>query len=326
MMSVEEQEDTALSKAGEGSEAVDEGKEAQEEQEDKKEKKEGKPPLVTFCERVKNLDDVWHTFDDAHTTTVGHVLLPLPLLPWLLDWYGVWGSLAFGLGLSIVWIAVIGIGNIFPKALKASLPALLSLAMVPLVAFGWWSSQRYTPFFAGPLYSAAIALVFLGVVASNSRGKKEDKAMLHLAPQLVKECHELAVEALHTTVYALTEQAVADRLAGLDALRDSLDGDTGVNDYAILADFDTALADLMNRAKPVSDLVHRAEISGDTETQAQADIAFTGFEKLAKRMHDLAVGLLGYAASPDPGVLDDLRGHAQDLSALRDAHRELELL
>ena len=100
----------------------------------------------------------------------------------------------------------------------------------------------------------------------------------------------------------------------------------GVNAYAILAEFDAALAELMNRAKPLSGLLSRANASADADTQVPVDESFRDFEAIALRIHELAVRVLAYASAPEPGVREDLGKRAEDLAALGDAHRELQVL
>ena len=44
--------------------------------------------LVAFCERVKNHDHVFHTFEESMTSTGALSLIALPAVAWFLDWHG----------------------------------------------------------------------------------------------------------------------------------------------------------------------------------------------------------------------------------------------
>ena len=283
-------------------------------------------PLVAFCQRVNRLDDVGHTFEDAMTSVGGMAFLVLPLVAWLLDWHGFWGSLGFGLGFPAVWLVILGLVEILPKPMRQHWPPLLFLGLSPLPVFGWWLSVNYQPSYVGPAIAIVAAVSLLTMVVVKGRDKREDKERLRAAPVLVKECGELATEGLNVDVYDLLEQAVEDRQASLGALRDSLDNDLGINGHAVLNDLDAALAELMNRAKPVSDLLNRAKKASNDAIAEQAEGSYAAFQELAGRLHRLAVSLLKCASAPEAEVLTQVRARVEDLSALEDAQREVNAL
>ena len=279
-------------------------------------------PLPAFCERVNHLDDAWHTFDEANTSALVVSFFGLPFMAWLLNWYGGWASLGFGLGLAVSWGIFGGVMSNLPQWIRARISTLLAVHFVPLGAFGWWSSQAFEPAFAGPAFAGALALIVGYSTWLTSKEKREDKAHLHLAEELVRECRELPISELHPDVSARLEQAVIDRQESLRALMDSLGNDPSVNRFAILAEVDAALAALMNRAAPVSALLNRTV--ADEAAQKQAKASMDNFITLSDKVHETAVSLLAYASSPEESVLEVLRARADDLRGLDRAHREIE--
>ena len=265
------------------------------------------------------------TAESANAAAYGISLIAVPALALGLDWTGLWPAIGLGVAAPIA----LGIGTSLFKQVsswftESRLGALIA-NVVPMLGLGGGLAAVFEPSWVGLAFGFGIAMSFVLTNASLHNQQAKELEALKLLPVLRDELKTFSQASIHPRVLTAIESAFESRGHLVETVSNTLNDDPLVDGVGTLHEVDAALAEMLDRAVPLSVLLTRRDDgrSGVEQDTTQADVLFQG---LRAKIDDVSNATLGYAGTRDASVLESLRERMHDLSHTRGAQKELERL
>ncbi len=276
--------------------------------------------LESYRELVMGAHDPKLGIGDADGVAYAIGLVGAPTLAFAYDWTSMWGAL----GLSLAVPAAIGIGHGVLEScgawFKTSRVGVRLAHLVPMLAAGATLGMVYRPMWAGVALGLSMGVCFLMSERAVHRTRNQRLAQLELAPDLVHELVTVMPTQLHQWVLDQIEGVIEGREQLQKTLNETLHDDDFIDQDKILYDVDMALAELLDRAVPLSALLGR----NDSRAQTAVTEAKTVFNELSRLIDDMYVTYMSYATGRDHSKLDALKARMADLKYTQKAQDELE--
>ncbi len=276
--------------------------------------------LQSYCELAMGAHDPKLGIGDADGVAYAIGLIGTPILALMYDWTGLWGAV----GLSIAVLAGIGIGHGLIEScgtwFKTSRVGVCLAHLIPMLAVGATLGTVYQPQWTGAALGVGMGVCFLFAERGVHSTRNQRLTQLNLAPDLVHELLTVSPAQLHQWVLDQIERVIEGREQLQSTLHETLHDDDFIDQDKILYDVDMALAELLDRAVPLSALLGR----NDKRSQAAVHDAQAVFTELSGLVDDMYVTYMSYATGRDHSKLEALKARMADLNYTQKAQDELE--
>ncbi|MGB0645582.1 MAG: hypothetical protein ACPGQS_00330 [Bradymonadia bacterium] len=257
---------------------------------------------------------------DADGAAYAMALLGLPLIAYSYDWVSsIWAYL----GLAIAGPTVGGIGHGILSStaawFRSSRVGVRLAHLIPFLLMGLGIGLLFQPSWVGPAFGIFMCASFLISDRNSYVNRRVELERLGLGRSLTKELVSLPVAQLDPWVRTQLEQAFESRVQLQSTLVDTLD-DAGIDSFSLMRDVDTAIAEMLDRAIPLSAIIGR----GDDASKDAASKARTVFEAMLAAIDEVCVEYMSYASSRDHSKLDILKNRIADLTHTEHAYDEIE--
>jgi hypothetical protein len=281
---------------------------------------EPKTKLAQYRALVLGEQDPTLGIGDADGAVYALALLGAPTLALVFDWTGLMGAagLAFGAPAAIAMMH-----SAFESSIpwfKTSHVGVRLAHVLATLGMGAGLGMLFGPAWVGPAFGAGLSMSFLLADAGVRRKRRSELAALNLAPALAHELVTMPETGLNEWVLEQLESLIEGREALEQTLNETLADDDFIQSETILHDVDKALAEMLDRAVPLSALMSRS----DDRTQDAVIAGKAVFEELAASIDDIFVTYLSYASGRDHSKLEALRERTSDLAYTKRAHEEIE--
>jgi hypothetical protein len=281
---------------------------------------ENKTKLESYRELVFDDQDPKLGIGDADGAAYALAFLGAPALALFFDWTGILGAAGLAFAAPAATAIIQGALESSVSWFKTSRVGVRLAHVFALLGVGTVLGMIYEPTWAGPAFGLGLSASFLLADAGARRKRRSKLADLNLAPALVHELVTMPKTGLDKWVLEQLESLVSGREALQQTLKETLEDDDFIQMDRTLHDVDMALAEMLDRAAPLSALMGRS----DDRAQDAVIEPKAVFEELAASIDDICVTYLSYASGRDHSKLDALRARMSDFGHTKRAHDELE--
>ena len=171
-------------------------------------------------------------------------------------------------------------------------------------------------------FGIGLGASFLVTQLRMRREQKQTFAELRLGRWLINELKTQTATELHPQVKATLETSFESRENLLETLNNTLQDDAVISSVSTLSAVDIGLAEMLDRAVPLSLLLKRKD-GADSVNPSDVEQASAFFTSLKDQIEQVVQTTLAYAGTRDAASLARLREQAHDLEQARSAEQEL---
>ena len=275
-----------------------------------------------YVSAVKLYEDPSLAAEEANAASYGLAMIGLPILAYVFDWFGIWGIVGSAVAApTIIGLINTGLTSINSWFARSETGVILS-NFLPTIALGLGLSFYFEPRWVGIVFGIGLGA---SILVTQLRMRKEQKQTfdhLRLGRWLINELKTQTETQLHPKVKATLETSFESREILLETLNNTLQNDAVISSVSTLSAVDIGLAEMLDRAVPLSLLLKRKD-GDDTVNPADVEQASAFFTSLKDQIEQVVQTTLAYAGTRDAESLARLREQAHDLEQARSVEREL---
>ena len=275
-----------------------------------------------YVSAVKSYEDPSLAAEESNAASYGLAMIGLPILAYVFDWFGIWGIVGSAIAApTIIGLINTGLTSINSWFARSETGVILS-NFLPTIALGLGLSFYFEPRWVGIVFGIGLGASFLVTQLRMRREQKQTFAELRLGRWLINELKTQTATELHPQVKATLETSFESRENLLETLNNTLQDDAVISSVSTLSAVDIGLAEMLDRAVPLSLLLKRKD-GADSVNPSDVEQASAFFTSLKDQIEQVVQTTLAYAGTRDAASLARLREQAHDLEQARSAEQEL---
>ena len=275
-----------------------------------------------YVSAIKSYEDPSLAAEESNAASYGLAMIGLPILAYVFDWFGIWGIVGSAIAApTIIGLINTGLTSINSWFARSETGVILS-NFLPTIALGLGLSFYFEPRWVGIIFGIGLGASFLVTQLRMRREQKQTFAELRLGRWLINELKTQTATELHPQVKATLETSFESRENLLETLNNTLQDDAVISSVSTLSAVDIGLAEMLDRAVPLSLLLKRKD-GADSVNPSDVERASAFFTSLKDQIEQVVQTTLAYAGTRDAASLARLREQAHDLEQARSAEQEL---